>query len=42
MAIKQHLWKNVVHLQYICRAHVSLGVTQSETEHSMGGCFKLL
>ena len=26
----------------ICHAHVSLGVTQSETEHSIGGCFKLL
>ena len=29
-------------LLYICRAHVSLGATQSETEHLMGGCFKLL
>ena len=27
---------------YICHAHASLGATQSETEHSMGGCFKLL
>ena len=25
---------------YICHAHMSLGATQSETEHSMGGCFK--
>ena len=29
-------------IQTICHAHVSLGVTQSETEHSMDGCFKLL
>ena len=27
----QYHWKN---LQYICRAHTSLRVTQSETEHS--------
>ena len=26
----------------ICHAHTSLGATQSETEHSTGGCFKLL
>ena len=31
----------LIHLN-ICRAHVSLGVTHSETEHSTGGCFKLL
>ena len=26
----------------ICRVHASLGVTQSEMEHSTGSCFKLL
>ena len=27
---------------HICCAHMSLGATQSEMEHSMGSCFKLL
>ena len=26
----------------ICHAHMSLGVTQSETEHLTGSCFELL
>ena len=26
----------------ICHAHMSLEAIQSEREHSMGGCFKLL
>ena len=27
---------------HICHAHTSLGVTQSEMQHSTGDCFKLL
>ena len=43
--LSRPIQKDDVQIETVCciwHAHVSLGATQSETEHSMGGCFKLL